>query len=91
MVTWDEPKRQANINNHGLDFAGCDAVFDHPVIAWEDDREAYGEHRINLLGFLSGRIVQLTYTERGENLHVISLREATRNEIKRYRKEISRK
>jgi len=34
--------------------------------------------RINLLGWLDGRVVQLIYTEREEDLHVISLREATK-------------
>jgi uncharacterized protein len=46
-VTWDEAKRQENLRKHGLDWVGCDAVFDHPVVAWEDDREAYGEQRLN--------------------------------------------
>lgn len=84
MVIWDEPKRQANLRLRGLDFEGCDAVFDHPVLTVEDSREAYGEQRINLLGWLDGRIVHLTYTERGESLHVISLREATRHETRAY-------
>jgi uncharacterized DUF497 family protein len=90
VITWDEPKRQSNIKDHGWDFEGCEAVFDHPVVTWEDDREAYGEQRINLLGFLSGRIVHVTYTERGEDLHVISLRRAEKHEIRRYQKAISR-
>ena len=90
MVTWDAPKRQANLRDHGLDFVGCDAVFDYPVVTEEDKRDAYGEQRINLLGWLNGRMVHMTYTERGEDLHVISLREAMSHEIKRYWKEISR-
>jgi len=90
VPTWDDDKRQANLRDHGLDFAGCEAVFDHPVITAEDDREAYGEQRINLLGFLAGRVVHMTYTERGEDTHVISLREATKHEIRIYRETISR-
>jgi uncharacterized protein len=50
VVTWDEEKRQANIRRHGLDFAGCDAVFDHPVVTVEDSRVAHGEQRIHLMG-----------------------------------------
>lgn len=82
MVTWDEPKRRRNIKEHGLDFAGCDAVFDHPIVTWEDAREAYGEQRINLLGWLNGTMVHMTYTERGDDMHVISLRKAEKHEIK---------
>jgi len=65
-MTWDEAKRQANLRNHGLDFVGCDAVFDHPVVTEEDSRWAYGELRIILLGWLRGRVVHLTFTERHE-------------------------
>ena len=90
MITWDENKRQRNIREHGLDFAGCDAVFDNPVTTEEDTRLHYSEQRVNLLGFLSGVVVHLTYTERGDDLHIISLRKATTHEIKRFVKEISR-
>lgn len=89
MVTWDERKRQSNLRNHGLDFEGCEAVFDYPVITREDSRRVYGELRINLLGWLRNRIVHMTYTERGEDLHVISLREATRHEARYYFKAVS--
>jgi uncharacterized DUF497 family protein len=64
-------------------------VFDHPVVTQEDSRMAYGEQRINLLGWLHGRVVHMTYTERGEDLHVISLREATRHEARSYFKAVS--
>ena len=89
MVTWDDRKREANLRHHGLDFEGCEAVFDHPVVTVEDSREAYGEQRINLLGWLEGRVVHMTYTERGEDLHVISLREATKYEVRYYFKVFS--
>jgi len=56
----------------------------------EDSRRAYGEQRINLLGWLRGRIVHMTYTERGETLQVISLREATKHETRNYFKGLSR-
>jgi hypothetical protein len=89
VVTWDEWKREANLYNHGLDFEGCEAVFDHPVVTVEDAREAYGEQRINLLGWLEGRVVHMTYTERGDTLHVISLREAIKHEVRYYFKVLS--
>lgn len=57
MAVWDEPKRQANLAKHGLDFAGCEAVFDFPVVTREDGRRGYGELRMNLLGWLEGRVV----------------------------------
>lgn len=49
------------------------------------DLEAFCSYiRISLLGWLSGRIVHMTYTERGEDLHVISLREASKYEARQY-------
>ena len=46
MLTWDETKRKLNIKNHGLDFAGCDAIWDHFTVTREDIRQDYGEARL---------------------------------------------
>ena len=45
--------------------------------------------RINLLSWLDGTVVHLTYTERGDDLHIISLRKAEKHEIRRYAQEVS--
>jgi uncharacterized protein len=87
MPTWDERKRLLNIKNHGLGFDGCEAVFDSPVVTWEDAREAYGAQRINLLGWLNGIVVHMSYTERGDEPHIISLRKAEKHEIRHYAKQ----
>jgi uncharacterized protein len=87
VPTWDEAKRYRNIKAHNLDFVGCESVFDGPVVAWEDTRMTYGELRINLLGWLNGTVVHMTYTERGDEPHIISLRKAKKHEIRRYAKE----
>ena len=65
-------------------------MFDGPVITQEDDRLAYGEQRINLLGWLAEHVVHMTYTERGEDLHIISLRKATKHEARYYFTQIYR-
>ena len=83
------PSASATSESMDSDFAGCEVVFDSPVVAWEDAREAYGEQRINLLGWLQGVVVHTTYTERGDELHVISLRKAEKHEVRRYAKEVS--
>ena len=51
---------------------------------------AYGEQRINLLGWVAGQVVHMTYTERGEDLHIISLRKATKHEARYYFSQIQR-
>ena len=88
MPTWDEAKRQDNIRDHGLDFEGCEAIFDGPISVKEDKRERYGELRLNVVGWLRGLVVHMTYTERGDDFHVISLREAERHEARRFFKEV---
>jgi uncharacterized DUF497 family protein len=60
VIAWDETKRRNNLVKHGLDFVGCEAVFDGPVITEEDGRLTYGEQRINLIGMLRGAVVFMT-------------------------------
>jgi uncharacterized DUF497 family protein len=84
MVTYDEAKRQANIKKHGIDLAETSAVFDFPILTWEDDRMAYGEARFGSLGLLSGRVVLLIWTERETGPHVISCRYGGKRDVKRY-------
>jgi uncharacterized DUF497 family protein len=90
MLTWDEDKRQKNIAKHGHDFVGADAIFDAPVFAYEDDRADYGEQRINVIGWLGGRMVHMTYTDDGEQVRAISLRDAEKPEIRRYVQALAR-
>ena len=90
MLTWTASKRKANLAKHGRDFVGCETIFDGPVVAWDDDRESYGEQRINLLGWLRGRVMHMTYVDDGSRFHVISLRDVDKHEVRRYAQEIAR-
>jgi uncharacterized DUF497 family protein len=90
MPAWDDAKRQSNVIKHGLDFLGCEAIFDGPVYIREDSSESYGEQRLVAMGWLQGLVVCMTYTERVEDFHVISLREAEKHEIRRYIQAISK-
>ena len=88
MSTWDEPKRHLNIKRHGYDFLGCERIFDGPVWVYEDKRQAYGEFRLCAVGWLDGRVMHMTYTERKDDLHVISLRDAEKYEANRFFQEV---
>ena len=77
---WHEPKRQANLKKHGLDFADAERVFAGPTFAFEDDREAYGEQHWVTLGLLGEKVVVIVHTETEEEIRVISMREADKNE-----------
>ena len=84
MTTWDERKRGKNIKNHGLDFTGCEAIWDNFTITREDVRRAYGEKRLVTFGLLEGDVVVLVYAERRTGPHIISLRKAEKHETRYY-------
>ena len=77
---WDESKRQANLNKHGVDFTDAERVFAGPTFTFEDDREDYGEQRWVTLGLLGVQVVVIVHTETEEEIRVISMREADNNE-----------
>ena len=86
---WDEQKRLANVKKHGIDFIDVQEVFDGAVVIIPDERFDYGETRFILIGILKSQVVVVAYTERGENIRIISARKATKNEQIYYFQQIS--
>lgn len=85
---WDPDKAAANERCHGVTFhQAAKAVCDLFAVEVIDDREPYGEERVNLLGIDGGTILHVTYTERGDTIRIISARRATRHEQDRYFRE----
>jgi uncharacterized protein len=85
MITWDEPKRRTNLRKHQIDLAELEPIFDLPMITLNDDRETYGELRLQSLGMFRGRVVFLVWTPRGDDTaHLISCRYADRQETNEY-------
>jgi uncharacterized DUF497 family protein len=88
--TWDERKATSNLRRHGVSFEIATKVFRDPfAIEQIDDREDYGEERINMLGMCDGILLFVTYTERVEEIRLISARRAERHERDRYFRENS--
>ena len=54
-----------------------------------DDRQDYGEERINLVGMRDGLLVHVTYSERDGRIRIISARRAERHEQDDYYRENS--
>jgi uncharacterized DUF497 family protein len=86
---WDERKRRVNVKKHGIDFIDVPQVFDGDVVLLPDERFDYGEPRFIALGILKSQVVVVAYTERDENIRVISARKATKNEQIYYFQEIA--
>lgn len=78
--TWHEEKRRLTLQNRGMDFADAEIVFGGPTFTFEDDRRDYGEVRFVSLGLLHGKVVVIVHTESDEEIRVISMREAEKDE-----------
>jgi uncharacterized protein len=82
---WDDAKAAENWRRHGVTFPqGVEALCDPFAVEEIDDREDYGEERINLLGMRGDVILHVTYTERGDRIRIISARRATKDEQDHY-------
>src|ERR1700688_1940427 len=82
---WDRKKAAANWRDHGVTFdQAAKAVRDPFAIEAIDERENYGEERVNLIGMCEGVLLHVTYTERDERLRIISARRAQRHEQDNY-------
>ncbi|MDB5504256.1 MAG: hypothetical protein JWR89_4158 [Tardiphaga sp.] len=85
-ITFDPAKRQAALDDRGLNFADAAIVFAGPTITIEDSRRDYGESRYQTVGFLADRMVMVVWTPRGEARHVMSMRKCNAREKKIYQK-----
>lgn len=75
IIVWDEPKRQANIAKHGIDFADIGEDFFLSAIV----RPA-GKGRFSAFGEFNGKIMVIFATLGTEGISLISARPASRKE-----------
>jgi len=83
---WHGPKAAANRAKHKVTFEEAKTVFGDPLGRITDDpRHSEGEERCALLGRSDRqRLLVVMFTERGETIHLISARMATRRERREY-------
>jgi hypothetical protein len=84
MIRWDETKRRKNLKDHGIDSAEVACVFDDPMVTVEDEREHYGEQRLQSLGWFRDRVVFLVRAECSESAREISCRYGDKHETRAY-------
>ena len=85
MYVWDETKRKSNLKKHGLDFRDAYLVYENPdKCTYDASRE--DEYRLMdvALAVVKGKLLTLVYTEVDDEVRVISFRNASREEHKRY-------
>ncbi|MBT4069182.1 MAG: BrnT family toxin [Candidatus Marinimicrobia bacterium] len=86
IFEWDQDKAENNIKNHSLSFKEASTVFGDPLaITFDDHDHSIGEYRFLTFGSTNtGKLVVVSYTERGETVRLISARLVTKQERKIY-------
>ena len=83
--TCDPKKRATNLKKHGYDFEDAPQVIESDrTVTFEDRRFAYDEQRFVTLGVLRGDVVVIATAETDEEIRLISMRKAERNEQEIY-------
>jgi hypothetical protein len=79
---WDERKAAVNLRRHRISFLEATTVFGDPLsITISDPDHSVAERRFVDVGRSSrGRLLVVSYTERGERIRIVSARPATRRE-----------
>lgn len=82
---WDPDKAAQKLIDHKVSFEqAAIACRDRFAVEWIDEREDYGEERFGLLGLYEHEVLYVAYTERGDNIRIITARRAERHEQDRY-------
>lgn len=77
-IVWDEPKRAANIAEHGMDFADLDIAFFATAIF----RPSHSQRWLAIGQSIEGTIAVVFATLGREGISVISMRPASKKERK---------
>ena len=83
---WDEEKAKANLKKHSVTFLEAATVFSDPFSLTRDDPlHSIDEDRFVILGYSDRqRLLVVVYTDRGDNVRIISARTATASERRVY-------
>ncbi len=81
---WDENKRLANLQRHGIDFADVWQIFDYDIATDFDNGFDYGEIRYLTFGLLRGDVIVVAHTEIDGIFRIISVRKAEKYEQEIY-------
>ena len=84
-IVGDEPKRLANLEKHGLDFADLnEAFFENALVA-----SGNKPRRWRAIGMNAGGVIVVVFARLGgEGISIISMRPASKNERDLYRESL---
>ena len=81
---WDPDKAAGNLEKHGIDFADAALVLYDDLAVTVPDDDADEERFVTLGADAIGRLLVVVYTWRDERIRIISARQATGRERRRY-------
>jgi len=83
---WDPNKSAANEAKHGVSFLQAAQIFRNPILKAEDTRRDYGEQRFIALGIYDNEVLRVVFTERDNDIRIISAWKAGRYDREKYQK-----
>jgi uncharacterized DUF497 family protein len=84
-IHFDPVKAASNLQKHGVHFSEAEMVLQDPVALTIEDPDAVNEQRWITMGMDStGRILVVVYTYRSDQIRIISIRKASRQEREKY-------
>jgi len=83
-IEFDRTKDVLNRARHGVSMALARELDWDAALVWVDDRFGYDELRMIALAPKTNTLYYVAFVERGDRRRVISLRRATRREVKHY-------
>ena len=89
QFVWDREKAAANLRKHGVDFEEAATAFGDPLsVTIPDPDHSADEQRWLIVGESGvGRLIVVAYTERSNEIRLITARPATRRERQTYEEE----
>jgi uncharacterized protein len=83
-IEFDPAKDAANRSKHGVPLALASELDWDAALVWIDDRFEYDELRMIALAPRTSTLYYVAFADRGNAYRIISLRRATRREVKHY-------
>lgn len=80
MIRAGSPDQAAEYGDRCTRTSPTKAFQDAFAVEWIDTRFPYAEERMTLLGVCGNTMLYVAYTERSDNIRIISARRATKNE-----------
>ena len=83
---WDERKARSNLGKHGVSFEEAATIFgDRLSLTISDPEHSLTEQRCITMGkALTGKLLVVVHTDRGDNIRIISARRASQRERRFY-------